>query len=111
MLMCLGLGITGFALSRSFVLSCAMLLFGGAAMMGVFAMVNSLVQLVVTNQMRGRIMSVYNLSFRSGMPMGNLLAGWLVPIFTAPVVLAVNGVLLVVLGAYYFLVQRRVAEL
>jgi hypothetical protein len=43
--------------------------------------------------------------------MGNLLAGWLVPIFTAPVVLAVNGVLLVVLGAYYFLVQRRVAEL
>jgi MFS family permease len=80
-------------------------------MMGVFAMVNSLVQLVVTNQMRGRIMSVYNLSFRSGMPMGNLLAGWLVPIFTAPVVLAVNGVLLVVLGAYYFLVQRRVAEL
>jgi hypothetical protein len=43
--------------------------------------------------------------------MGNLLAGWLVPIFTAPVVLAVNGVLLVFLGAYYFLVQRRVAEL
>jgi MFS family permease len=111
MLMCLGLGITGFALSRSVVLSCAMLLFGGAAMMGVFAMVNSLVQLVVTNEMRGRVMSVYNLSFRSGMPMGNLLAGWLVPIFTAPVVLAVNGVLLVVLGAYYFLVQRRVAEL
>jgi MFS family permease len=111
MLMCLGIGITGFALSKSVVLSCIMLLFGGAAMMGVFAMVNSLVQLVVTNEMRGRIMSVYNLSFRSGMPMGNLLAGWLVPIFTAPVVLAVNGVLLVVLGIYYFLVQRRVAEL
>jgi hypothetical protein len=51
------------------------------SMMGVFAMVNSLVQLIVTNQMRGRVMSVYNLSFRSGMPMGNLVAGWLVPIF------------------------------
>jgi MFS family permease len=111
MLMCLGIGVTGFALSRSVVLSCAMLLFSGAAMMGVFAMVNSLVQLVVTNEMRGRVMSVYNLSFRSGMPMGNLLAGWLVPIFTAPVVLGVNGILLVVLGGYYFLVQRRVAEL
>jgi MFS family permease len=74
-------------------------------------MVNSLVQLAVTNEMRGRVMSVYNLSFRSGMPIGNLLAGWLVPIFTAPAVLAVNGVLLVVLGAYYFLIQRRVAEL
>jgi hypothetical protein len=56
-------------------------------------------------------MSVYNLSFRSGMPMGNLIAGWLVPIFTAPVVLGVNGALLVVLGMYYFLVQRRIAEL
>jgi len=92
-------------------LSCVALFFAGASMMGVFAMVSSLVQLVVTNQMRGRVMSVYNLSFRSGMPMGNLIAGWLVPIFTAPVVLAVNGALLVFLGLYYFLVQRRVAEL
>ena len=97
--------------SRSVPLSCAMLFFAGAAMMGVFAMVNSLVQLIVTNQMRGRVMSVYNLSFRSGMPMGNLIAGWLVPIFTAPVVLGVNGALLVFLGLYYFLVQRRIAEL
>jgi len=42
---------------------------------------------------------------------GNLVAGWLVPIFTAPIVLGVNGALLVFLGLYYFLVQRRVAEL
>lgn len=111
MLICLGIGVSGFALSRSVPLSYAMLFFAGAAMMGVFAMVNSLVQLIVTNQMRGRVMSVYNLSFRSGMPMGNLIAGWLVPIYTAPVVLAVNGALLIFLGLYYFLVQRRVAEL
>jgi MFS family permease len=111
MLIALGIGVSGFALSPSLPLSCAMLLFAGAAMMGVFAMVSSLVQLIVTNQMRGRVMSVYNLSFRTGMPMGNLVAGWLVPIFTAPVVLGVNGALLVLLGLYFFLVQRRVAEL
>ena len=111
MLIALGLGVSGFALSPWVTLSCAMLVFAGAAMMGVFAMVNSLVQLIVTNQMRGRVMSVYNLSFRSGMPVGNLVAGWLVPIFTAPVVLGVNGALLVLLGLYYFLVQRRIAEL
>ena len=111
MLMCLGAGISGFALSRSIPLSCAMLFFSGASMMGVFSMVVSLVQLVVTNQMRGRVMSVYNFAFRGGMPLGNLIAGQLVPIFTAPIVLAVNGVLLVVLGLYYFLVQRRIAEL
>jgi predicted MFS family arabinose efflux permease len=88
-----------------------MLFFSGASMMGVFAMVSSLVQLIVTNQMRGRVMSVYNFSFRSGMPVGNLLAGWLVPVFTAPAVLAVNGALLMALGLYFLLVQRRVAAL
>jgi predicted MFS family arabinose efflux permease len=111
MLMCMGAGISGFALSRSVPVSCAMLLFAGASMMAVFAMVSSLVQLVVTNQMRGRVISVYNLTFRGGMPVGNLIAGWLVPIFTAPTVIAVNGVLLVALGLYFFQFQRRVAEL
>jgi MFS family permease len=111
MLMCLGASMSGFALSRSVPMSCAMLFFSGVAMMGVFSMVVSLVQLVVTNQMRGRVMSVYNLTFRGGMPVGNLIAGSLVPIFTAPTVFVVNGLLLVALGLYYFLVQRRIAEL
>jgi predicted MFS family arabinose efflux permease len=111
MMVCLGATISGFGLSRSVGLSCAMLFFSGAAMMGVFAMVSSLVQLIVTNQMRGRVMSVYAFAFRSGMPVGNLLAGWLVPVFTAPAVLAVNGALLVALGLYFLLVQRRVAAL
>jgi predicted MFS family arabinose efflux permease len=88
-----------------------MLFLTGASMMAVFAMVSSLVQLVVTNQMRGRVMSVYNLTFRGGMPVGNEVAGQLVPLFTAPTVFAVNGALLVALGLYFLLAQRRVAEL
>ena len=80
-------------------------------MIGVFTMVSSLVQLITTNEMRGRVMSVYNCAFRGGMPMGNLLTGWLVPLFTAPVVLGVNGMLLVMLALYFLLVHRRVAEL
>lgn len=110
-LMCLGVGISGFALSKSLPLSGVMLVLTGASMMAVFANVNSLVQLITTNEMRGRVMSVYNFAFRGGMPMGNLLSGWLVPIFTAPIVLGVNGVLLVLLGLYFFVVQRRVAAL
>ena len=111
MLMCLGVGTTGFALSRSVPTSCVMLFFSGACMMGVFSMVVSLVQLVVTNQMRGRVMSVYNFAFRGGMPVGNAIAGQLVPAFTAPRVFMVNGLLLVALGLYYLLVERRIAEL
>ena len=110
-LFCLGAGISGFALSKSLPLSGAILVLVGASMMAVFATVNSLVQLIVTNEMRGRVMSVYNFAFRGGMPLGNLLSGWLVPLFTAPVVLGVNGLLLIMLALYFLLVQRRVAAL
>ena len=88
-----------------------MLVLVGASMMAVFATVSSLVQLITTNEMRGRVMSVYNFAFRGGMPMGNLVSGWLVPMFTAPVVLSVNGLLLILVALYFLLVQRRVAAL
>lgn len=111
LLICLGASMSGFALSTNMVASCVMLFLFGGAMIGVFAMVSSLVQLITTNEMRGRVMSVYNCAFRGGMPMGNLLTGWAVPVFTAPLVLAVNGLLLVALAVYFLLVHRRVAEL
>ena len=110
-LFCLGAGISGFALSKSVRLSGVVLVLVGASMMAVFATVSSLVQLITTNEMRGRVMSVYNFAFRGGMPMGNLLSGWLVPLFTAPVVLSVNGALLVLLALYFLFVQRRLAAL
>jgi predicted MFS family arabinose efflux permease len=111
MLVALGAGITGFALSKTLWLSCILLFLSGAVLMCAFAMISSLVQLITTNDMRGRVMSVYNVAFRGGMPFGSLTTGWLVPIWTAPAVLAVNGVVLVSLGLYFLLVQRRVAEL
>lgn len=111
MLICLGAGISGFSLSTSLAASYVLLFFGGASMIAVFAMVSSLVQLIVTNEMRGRVMSAYNFAFRGGMPLGNLLTGWLVPLFTAPVVIAVNGLALIVIALYFLLIHRRVAAL
>jgi predicted MFS family arabinose efflux permease len=110
-LITLGACISAFALSTSVRLSGTILVLGGAAMMAVFATVNSLVQLITTNEMRGRVMSVYNVAFRGGMPMGNLVSGWLVPIFSAPVVLGVNGFLLIIVALYFLLLQRRLAAL
>ena len=107
----LGLGIAGLSLSRSISFTCLMLFLSGASMLAVFTSVNSLVQLIVTNEMRGRVMSIYNFAFRGGMGMGNLAAGWLVPIFTAPVVLGANGFVLAALGLYFLFFQRRVAAL
>jgi predicted MFS family arabinose efflux permease len=40
------------------------------------ASINSLVQLTVTEEMRGRVMSIFMLAFRGGMPVGNLVAGY-----------------------------------
>jgi len=111
MLILLGAGIAVFSLSKSLPLSYATLVLVGASMMAVFATVTSLVQLIITNEMRGRVMSVYNFAFRGGMTMGNLLSGWLVPMFTAPIVLGVNGMVLVLVAIYFLLVQRRVAAL
>ncbi len=111
MLIFLGAGIAGFSLSKALPLSYAMLLLVGASMMAVFATVTSLVQLSITNQMRGRVMSVYNFAFRGGMPMGNLVSSWLVPIFSAPVVLSVNGLLLIVVALYFMVGQRKMAAL
>lgn len=111
MLVVLGGGISGFALSQSVVLSCMLLFLSGISLMAVFTNVLSLVQIITANEMRGRVISIYNAAFRGGMPMGNLVTGWLVPMFTAPVVLAVNGLLLVLLGLYFLLVQRKVAAL
>jgi predicted MFS family arabinose efflux permease len=117
----LGIGISLFALSTNLILSCVVLFLTGIGLMTVFANVNSLVQLITPNEMRGRVMSVYNAAFRGGMPMGNLVTGWLVdlgrgpapivPIFTAPFVLAANGLALVSLALYFLLVQRKVATL
>src|SRR5579871_3338899 len=101
MLLLLGAGMAGFSLSKSLAASCILLFISGAALIGVFSMISSLVQLITANEMRGRVMSVYNVAFRGGMPLGSVVTGWLVPIYSAPNVLAVNGLLLLALGGYF----------
>jgi predicted MFS family arabinose efflux permease len=58
MLILLGAAISVFSLSKSLTISYSMLVVVGASMMAVFATVTSLVQLITTNEMRGRVMSV-----------------------------------------------------
>lgn len=111
MLVALGVGIVGFSQSTNLPLSCVLLFCCGAVLMCAFAMISSLVQLITTNDMRGRVMSVYNVAFRGGMPIGSFVTGYLVPIWSAPAVLTINGCLLATLGLYFLLIKRRVAAL
>jgi predicted MFS family arabinose efflux permease len=111
MLMLIGVMMAGFASSRNIFLSYAFLYVWGAALMWAFTMIATLVQLITANEMRGRVMSVYNVAFRGGMPFGSLTAGRLIPIFSAPLVITANGILLFCLGSYFLTLKRRVADL
>ena len=98
-------------MSRNLYLSCFFLFLSGAAMISVFAMVTSLVQLITTDDMRGRVMSVFNVAFRGGMPLGAIVIGAIIQKSSAPPVIAVNGAVLVLLGCYFLFVHRKIAKL
>jgi MFS family permease len=96
-----GLLIIAFAVSRVLWLSDLLLFFTGAALMVVFSTVTSLVQMIAPNEMRGRVMSIYMLAFRGGMPLGSLVSGYLATYLGAPLVIGINGALLVVVAIYF----------
>jgi MFS family permease len=102
----LGLLTVGFALSRSLWFSNMLLFLAGGALLTVFSMSASLVQLIVPDHLRGRVMSIYMVAFRGGMPLGSLASGLAATLASVPTVLAVNG-LLVSLVAVYFLVKSH----
>ena len=90
----------------------AVLLFGcGACMVIVFATISSLVQLTVPNELRGRVVSIYLVAFRGGMPLGSLVGGYVATLTSAPVVLTINGLLLSCVAAWFLLRQGGVKEL
>lgn len=106
-----GLLIVGFSMSRTMWLSDLLLFMTGAALMMVFSTVTSLVQLTAPNEMRGRVMSIYMLAFRGGMPLGSLASGWAATYIGAPAVLQVNGILLVAVAIYFLLRSHGVREI
>ena len=98
-----GLFIVLFAITRTIYVSYALLFLTSVALMIVFSTVTSLIQLLAPNEMRGRVMSIYMLAFRGGMPLGSLASGYLASQFGAPAVLVVNGSLLMAVAAYFLL--------
>jgi MFS family permease len=96
-----GILIICFAVSRVLWLSDILLFLTGAALMIVFSTVTSLVQMIAPNEMRGRVMSIYMLAFRGGMPLGSLVSGYLATYLGAPLVIGINGALLVVVAIYF----------
>jgi MFS family permease len=97
----------GFAFSRSLPLSLVIAFFAGICIVGVIALYSSLVQLTASDDMRGRVMSIFMLAFRGGMPLGNLLAGYVAQRWSITVALAVNGTVLASVALFFILKRTK----
>ncbi|MDP7340501.1 MAG: MFS transporter, partial [Vicinamibacterales bacterium] len=103
--------IVAFSLSRVILLSEVLLFFAGSMLIMVFSLVTSLVQLVAPDELRGRVMSIFMVSFRGGIPLGNLAAGFVASRVSAPFVLTVNGALLASVACVFLLTNPGVRRL
>jgi MFS family permease len=96
-----GLALIAFGLSHFLWLSIALLLVAGFGMMRQMAASNTLLQTIVDDEKRGRVMSFYAMAFAGMSPFGSLLAGVLAERFGAPITVLASGILCVV-GAGLF---------
>ncbi|MBW3565293.1 MAG: MFS transporter [Acidobacteria bacterium] len=90
-----------FAFSRIFWLSAAILVAVGASMIVQMAASNTLIQVMVPDALRGRVMALYSMMFLGMAPFGALFAGWLAERLTAPVTLGIGGVMAILGGAFF----------
>jgi len=102
---CAGFGVAllVFAFSRSLWLSCLLLLPAGFSMMIQMASSNTLIQSMVPDRLRGRVMSVYAMTFMGMAPFGALLAGTLAHHLSAPITVAMGGIIALLASAVFAL--------
>jgi len=92
-----------FGLSRNLTTSVIIGFIAGASIVGVVSLYSSLVQLMISDSMRGRVMSIFMLAFRGGMPLGNLAAGYVAQRWSISMALGVNGAVLAAFALYFIL--------
>jgi len=113
-----GLAVVAFALSRDFALSCLCLALVGAGTVSITITVNTLLQSLVQDEMRGRVMSMYALAFIGLPPVGGLLIGLLADLIGwrfghhgAQWALASGGAVIALFAIGVMLIVPRVKEL
>ena len=106
-----GICLIGFALATNLVWSLVFLFSLGFAIVLSVAVTNTLLQKLVTDEMRGRVMSMFILSFIGAMPIGNLIAGAASQRFGVPRTLATGGLIITIFVAVVAMRSSRLREL
>jgi MFS family permease len=101
-----GLGLICFGLSRMLVLSLCLMLVVGFGMMQGMAASNTVIQTLVPEDKRGRVMSYYTMAFVGMAPFGSLLAGTLAHRFGAPHAVMITGAFCLA-GSVWFSTQLK----
>jgi len=106
-----GVFLIAFAQTTHLWLSLTFLFGVGFTVVTSVAVTNTLLQQLVTDEMRGRVMSMFILSFIGAMPIGNLIAGAVSHSYGAPFALAGGGVCIIIYVTFVTLRNERLREL
>lgn len=98
----LGVGLIAFACSRYLPLSLFTMLFVGLGTILQIAASNTFLQTIVEEDKRGRLMSLYTMSFLGMIPVGNLLGGFLASRIGAPNTLILDGIACIIGSILFF---------
>ena len=93
--------LASFGISRNLTASLVIAFVAGACIVGVVSLYSSLVQLATGDAMRGRVLSIFMLAFRGGMPLGSLMAGYIAQRWSITVALVVNGIVLAIVALVF----------
>jgi MFS family permease len=103
-----GIGLISFSLSRYFPLSFFSMIIAGAGMMLHTASSNTILQTIVEEDKRGRVMSIYTMAIMGTAPFGSLMSGASAKIIGAPGTILAGGIICITGAVYFF---RRLPEL
>ena len=106
-----GVFIANFALSSRLTMSLVFLFGVGFSLIVCVATINTLLQKLVTDEMRGRVMSMFILSFLGTMPIGNIVAGSASNHFGPQHTLAVGGIIVSLVATGVAIFNRRLRDL
>lgn len=105
--LCFSASLFVFSISKIFPLSMVALLFVGWGMVSFLATSNSLIQLLVPDGLRGRVMSVYTLVFLGLTPIGNSLIGTLADTIGTTKAVSISAVICIVASALFIKAHIR----